>query len=172
MSVCGNSSGRFLRCSTCQQEKDASEFFARPERKRGFRYRCKACDKLITQQPENRRRACERSKRWSQRLKETDPEKYTLRNRKQNLYRTHKLRLEDYNRLLLKQNSVCAICQEPPIVGRGQRLHVDHNHSTGEIRGLLCHGCNVALGSFAENPFRLQAAIQYLNYHSSKAINT
>ncbi len=48
---------------------------------------------------------------------------------------------------------------------RGQ-FHADHNHSTNEPRGVLCHNCNVALGNFKDNPELLQKAIVYLNKYS------
>jgi len=44
-----------------------------------------------------------------------------------------------------------------------ERLHIDHNHNTGEIRGLLCHGCNVALGMIQENPRRLQGLLDWIH---------
>lgn len=49
----------------------------------------------------------------------------------------------DYVRILLSQDGGCAICKRPPTA---RALDVDHDHQTGEIRGLLCHLCNRALG--------------------------
>lgn len=51
---------------------------------------------------------------------------------------------EDYDKMLLSQNGVCAICGSEP-GGRWKRLFVDHDHVTGAVRGLLCHLCNTAL---------------------------
>jgi hypothetical protein len=51
----------------------------------------------------------------------------------------------DYARLLLAQDGVCGICKRPP---KNLPLHVDHDHQTMEIRGLLCHRCNRGLGFF------------------------
>jgi len=76
--------------------------------------------------------------------------------------------LEQYNEMLLKQKGLCAICGLPS-VDRNQwgmkSLAVDHNHVTGEIRGLLCSKCNRAIGLLLVDKFgvmNLQKAISYL----------
>ncbi len=69
--------------------------------------------------------------------------------------------LEDYERMLEAQNGVCAICGEPRPDER--TLHVDHDHETGVIRGLLCFRCNQAIGSFQEDHDIFQAAADYLD---------
>ena len=63
-----------------------------------------------------------------------------------------------YKQLLFEQNGFCKIC------GRkfGMAPHVDHDHSTGRIRGLLCNKCNTAIGMFNEDIACLKAAIVYL----------
>lgn len=71
------------------------------------------------------------------------------------------IRREHYNRKFVEQNGSCYIC------GRHQdefdkRLSLDHNHSTGELRGLLCQACNVALGYTEENISRLTKMIEYI----------
>lgn len=53
------------------------------------------------------------------------------------------LEVKDYNELLVQQNGLCAICEESP---KGRKLAVDHNHKTGQVRGLLCSRCNIGLG--------------------------
>ena len=65
----------------------------------------------------------------------------------------------DYKELLLTQNNVCAICLGP---STNENFLVDHNHITGEIRGLLCRLCNTGLGSFRDSPSYLRSAIAYL----------
>lgn len=68
--------------------------------------------------------------------------------------------------MLEAQGGKCAICGGEP-GGRWKRqFHVDHNHTTGAIRKLLCHGCNAGIGNFGEDPARLLAAIAYLQLHS------
>ena len=69
--------------------------------------------------------------------------------------------VDDYNKLLKKQSGVCAICGK---TNRDRKLFVDHNHNTGEIRGLLCHNCNCGLGLLGENIDFLKKAFEYLNY--------
>lgn len=66
---------------------------------------------------------------------------------------------EDFKQMFETQQGKCAICNEEPKTKRG--LHVDHDHETGKVRGLLCHGCNVALGSFKDVTL-LNKAIEYL----------
>jgi hypothetical protein len=59
-----------------------------------------------------------------------------------------------------KQQGKCKICGVEPKTTRG--LHVDHCHSTGKVRGLLCHGCNTSIGGMKEDPEILLKAIEYL----------
>lgn len=67
---------------------------------------------------------------------------------------------KDYIHLHERQGGKCALCLEEPSTQRG--LHLDHCHETGEIRGLLCHNCNIALGCFKDDPALLMRAIKYL----------
>lgn len=69
---------------------------------------------------------------------------------------------EDYDQLLDKQGGGCAICGDEPWTQKHGLLHVDHDHATSEIRGLLCFSCNVALGAFKDDTPRIARAISYL----------
>ncbi len=62
--------------------------------------------------------------------------------------------------MLAEQDGGCAICGRPP--RNDIALHVDHEHGTGRIRGLLCFRCNNALGDFEDDHTRLGAALAYL----------
>ena len=72
---------------------------------------------------------------------------------------------DEYCQLLEEQGYKCAICGHPHIEEKGSRLHVDHNHATGKIRGLLCKHCNLGLGHFKDNRFLLNLAYTYLEKH-------
>lgn len=74
--------------------------------------------------------------------------------------------LNEYQILLGKQNGVCAICR---LKENNQRfLSVDHNHITGQIRGLLCQKCNAVLGMVNDNTDLLLSAKRYLVQHNNK----
>lgn len=67
----------------------------------------------------------------------------------------------EYCALLARQRGLCAICGSDKPGGRGL-MHVDHDHATGRVRGLLCNACNRAIGQMADDPVRLRAAADYL----------
>ena len=69
--------------------------------------------------------------------------------------------LEIYEKMYGSQNGACAICERHS-TNFAKRLCVDHCHTTGAVRGLLCHDCNTALGKFRDNAGALRRAITYL----------
>lgn len=75
--------------------------------------------------------------------------------------------VEEYNALLKKQNGVCAICGVTAN-SNGTRLCVDHCHTTGVIRGILCHNCNTTLGRVNDDISILQKCIEYLSNEKDK----
>lgn len=74
--------------------------------------------------------------------------------------------LDEYERLLASQDGGCAICGEA-YCQDGRKLHVDHDHSTGEVRGLLCHRCNTAIGLLKDDPNVVTKAVAYLKSSST-----
>ena len=68
--------------------------------------------------------------------------------------------LDDYDALLASQNGVCAICLKKQSTER--RLSVDHDHTTGRVRGILCKDCNTGIGHLRDSITILESAIQYL----------
>jgi len=75
--------------------------------------------------------------------------------------------LIDFNRMLVEQNGVCKICKKEGKNNSGS-LNVDHCHGTSKVRGLLCAGCNTAIGLFYEDVGTMKNAITYLNEHEAK----
>lgn len=73
---------------------------------------------------------------------------------------------EQFAEKLAAQDGRCAVCRADQPGGKGG-WHVDHCHTSGRIRGLLCHHCNVGLGNFKDNVENLRAAIAYLERHAS-----
>lgn len=74
--------------------------------------------------------------------------------------------ISQYNNLLEKQNGVCEICLKPEISkhpnGTIKNLRVDHNHKTGQIRGLLCGTCNTGLGMLKDDVELIRKVEKYL----------
>lgn len=86
--------------------------------------------------------------------------------RNKRLMSLYGITLEQYEQMLTAQNGVCAICGRIPT---GRSLHVDHNHKTGEVRGLLCHSCNFAIGKrgFNDSSDKCLKAGEYLKLHGT-----
>ena len=103
-------------------------------------------------------------RRLQQRARRVKPG-HQAKEREWTLLRRYGIGLRDYDALLLAQNGRCAICGNAPT--KQSDWHVDHDHGTGKVRGVLCRHCNRALGAVMDNPDTLQKAIQYLTKHRS-----
>jgi Recombination endonuclease VII len=142
-------------CTGCGQRKALDEFYW-TTRRNGDKARHSKC------------RACRREQFsvWAR----TDRGKAVKR--AGILRREYRLTDEEYGALHVEQDGRCAICREPETklhhTGSLCRLVVDHDHETGEVRGLLCSACNVGLGSFKDSPSRLSGAIAYLSVKTVK----
>lgn len=95
--------------------------------------------------------------------------------REYHLLYNYGITLEEYENILIDQNGLCAICNNPekfiaPKTGQLQKLTVDHCHTTGKIRGLLCRTCNSALGKLKDNIEILNKAIDYLRKSENEKI--
>ncbi len=103
---------------------------------------------------------CWRSRRNTRSRARYDAEK----TRGVHLRRVYGLSLDAFQQLSARQNHRCAICDRKP-AGTNNRtrcLYVDHDHATGQVRGLLCESCNSGLGSFRDDPDLLNRAREYL----------
>lgn len=79
----------------------------------------------------------------------------------QDLWKHYRIRLPEYNALYASQDGKCACCGQHESAFK-RKLHVDHDHETGKIRGLLCTQCNPGIGYFQDSIPRLEMALAYL----------
>jgi uncharacterized Zn finger protein (UPF0148 family) len=86
---------------------------------------------------------------------------YIARKRVEAVFRKYGLTPEQLAEMIAAQDGKCAICGGPPR-GPGDRLHIDHCHESGMVRGLLCGKCNTLLGLADHEPERFLAAVRYL----------
>lgn len=96
-----------------------------------------------------------------------DPERRRVVNRR-NALRRYGLTVEQYDAMLAEQSCVCALCGNPANpdgVRAASRLHVDHDHTTGQVRALLCNHCNRGIGAFVDDPDLLRRAAEYIERH-------
>jgi len=142
-------------CSHCKIEQELANFVKNKTTKDGFASWCKRCNSnaLISWAM---RGGKERKKIYEQARHEADPGKRKNKALKAN----YGITLDDYNAMWANQKESCAICFTKETKGRG--FHVDHDHATGKVRGILCNQCNLALGHFEDDIQRMELAIKYL----------
>ena len=104
----------------------------------------------------------EKQKEWSKILDATPKRK--MEEKERHLLRTYNITLERWNQMLKVQNGICAnpYCDKEI---RGSDIHVDHDHKTGKVRGLLCARCNTDLGRL-EDKTRIEGLYLYLEQHA------
>lgn len=137
------------KCSKCHEIKSWIEFYMNPNVKTGLSSLCIKCFDEV---------------------RETNQKKYILhlkqlsnieRDKATYLLRCYNLTVEQYNELFNLQEGKCMICGVHQS-SLDKALCVDHDHSTGEVRGLLCGNCNSGIGFFKDNVDLLNKAIIYL----------
>lgn len=162
-------------CSKCHTEKPINEFH-KGRAAKGCSTWCKVCQKAYAASYYQRNGA--KIKERMRDLYHESPERKAERIAYQKEYhRTHvrerrnvmfrhkfgdSFDMDEYERLLEKQKGVCAICGKNRNNGRQSILCVDHDHATGEVRGLLCQFCNRGLGFLGDDLEGLKKAIRYL----------
>lgn len=129
------------KCHKCKIAQPYKNFHSSSHKKGYIAYDCKKC-------------RSESRKKYYNKNRDEISKKASIKHR----MNTYGITEEQYNDILLSQNSLCAICKKP----NDKTLHVDHNHKTGKIRGLLCSGCNTGIGFFNEDIDSLTNAVKYL----------
>ena len=98
--------------------------------------------------------------------KENNKTHYLKKKRWKDIEKKYGISKKQYQDMEQKQKGVCASCgQEPKNRGKNGSFVVDHCHTTGAVRGLLCAKCNAGIGFFDDNPALLLLASQYLKSH-------
>jgi hypothetical protein len=174
-------------CTTCNTEHPATTefFYADPKSRFGVSSKCKTCrnrqikETRIQNDSEQRREeglegARKQAREWRrnnpEKIKELD-RKYKEENPEQRAktYKRHRLKkeygmaLEEHEATQIRQNFKCAICRKDIEDFSGKKIfHVDHDHFSGEVRGLLCPHCNSMVGFSEDSPETLLSAAEYL----------
>lgn len=134
------------RCSTCKVVKPLSEFNKNRYNKNGHHHHCRPGHRQRQRQRRDPAQARRTMLRWKYGI---TPEQWDVMHE--------------------AQGGRCAICgtDSPQPTGKAKdgQFHVDHDHVTGKVRGLLCRNCNTVLGLVEESAFVLESAIQYLASH-------
>lgn len=133
------------RCSTCKELKYLKDFSKNKSRPDGHHPQCKECRSKYKPSEESRLKNRERLRKW-------------------NRFKTSGFTQEDYDKKLIEQNGKCAICGTDD--SGPMDWHADHDHETGQKRGLLCHKCNTGLGLFKDDIDILCLAIEYLKHYT------
>jgi hypothetical protein len=147
-------------CSKCKQAKPFSDYWFRKSRKNTPLAMCKLC-------------SYEQNKGWRERNPDYEKKRYSkikTQTRERHLVRKYGVNLERYEEMLNSQDGKCAICGDIESNQYHKVFHVDHCHATGNVRGLLCSGCNHTLGHFKDNEFKLKNAIAYLVKHKNPQV--
>lgn len=159
------------RCSKCGIEQPLENFYRAPGSRDGLRGDCKACfkERAAARYRANPEPVKERVREWARqnpdRVRERAREyrlsgRKAVNDRRSHLKRKFGITPETYDEMLADQRGVCAICERPP--RDDISLHVDHEHGTGRVRGLLCFRCNNALGDFEDDAVLLLRAADYV----------
>lgn len=149
-------------CPGCQEHKELTQFYKSKSFANGYESYCKKCRnaKYEKYRVRSKEEMARRSREW----RAKNPE----RTRDYFLKMNYGAEPGTYDSLLAAQNGGCAICKKGETGGRGKHFRLDHCHTTGIIRGLLCNNCNFGLGHFFDSPELLSAAISYLAERRAK----
>lgn len=129
-----------VKCSKCGIFRKLADYHVNLLGSFGVRKDCKEC-----------------IKKYHADKKELDPIGTRIALKNTNLMRNYNITIEEYNKLLEEQEGKCAICDKLMV-----EPHLDHDHSTGKIRALLCQQCNMGIGMFGDDPDLVVKAAAYL----------
>jgi hypothetical protein len=149
------------RCPVCAQEKPVTDYYRQARAGDGLAYSCKQCEAIRKHAYYLTHREADAQRRRAWHL--AHPERVREYRRRHELRRRYGITPEEYDRLLSEQRGLCALCGRAgnPDVAL-HPLDVDHDHTTGHVRGLLCTTCNTGLGMLGDTPEAIQRALAYV----------
>lgn len=183
ISLCGDNMNKF--CNKCQTIKNIDLFHKDSKKKDGACTFCKECQSVYSKQHNLKNKEkkklngdtwrennAERQRKNTKKYYQSNKEEINFKNRQKynnnpliskdrDLKKMYGISLEKYNEILCSQNNSCAICKKHKDEFT-KALAVDHCHTTGKVRGLLCTNCNRALGNIRDSIDGLKNAILYL----------
>ena len=153
------------KCYECGETKPLESFIKNVACRDGWAGKCKTCAKQYSakwaaQNPKA-------GKSW----RAKNPDRKRLHDRSSKLKALYGINVDQYDKMVYDQGGRCLVCKEIPLSKKGKvGLHVDHDHLSGRIRGLLCHGCNVALGHLKENEDIVRNLLSYIQKHVKETV--
>lgn len=182
-------------CNICKQAKPFSKFHRRSRTKDGLLHRCRDCVRLekekraktfASENPARLNKICTKCKiikplldfqrKWGTRdglscqCKSCKRDFYyknhlsmRRKSRARCMFRKFGISPAQFEEKLAQQGGKCAACGKIPSDAR--RPHIDHDHRTGKVRGILCHGCNVSLGMLRDDVDTILKLAAYLKSH-------
>jgi hypothetical protein len=131
------------KCAKCKEEKNTLDFHKNKSDKSGFHHYCKKCNS--------------EQKKYGY----INNPNYKLTSKKGFYKHIYNTTIEEVDLALKRQEYKCSICKNE-IDLLNKTAVIDHNHTTGNFRSLLCYRCNTGLGQFKENIEYLKSAINYI----------
>jgi hypothetical protein len=161
-------------CSSCKSQRNKA-FMAK---KLAENTTCRDCGKERTGSSPYRCIDCQTEyvRQWRANRSPEKSEADRLSQRANDLFRKYGLTQEQFNTMWSEQDGKCAICDRELVLSMGRsdnkdgHAHVDHNHETGAIRGILCNHCNVGMGYFFDSKDFLLAAVDYIETHEGPGL--
>ena len=149
-----------FNCRECKCDKTEKDIF--PSAIAKCDWLCRDCTKKVKRPYrqkyylEHKERCLKNSRAWAS----VNKDRLVKANRKSHLKCKYNLTVEAYNKLLVDHNHECKICKST------WQLSVDHCHTTGKVRGILCRKCNSALGLLKENRQAIKNLLNYIEGES------
>lgn len=154
-------------CTGCEQDKSLDSYPPDLRRKDGKGTKCRVCvlevkKAYLARYPDKdaarRLKQAEHGAAWYRR----NYDKQIKRFRENGLIRKYGISVEDYQRMLDRQEGRCAICGADKPGRNNKTFAVDHSHIDGSVRGLLCIKCNSGIGFFRDDPSLIRRAAFYV----------